>query len=201
MFFNLLTPHIGESTLEQLSDEIVVEKYVITQNSGYFDCLYSRYARKVYGKCLSMLKSEARAEDAVQEIFVKILLNISKFSGRSKFSTWLYSITYNFCIDAIRKDKKKIGVLVDDINVLGDSLEEEIDDSAILEINVGRLKHVLEEIPEGDKAVLLMKYLEEFSIKDICEIVDKSESAVKMQIKRAKEKFMKVYDELYKTTQ
>lgn len=196
MFINLLTPSIGDDINEELSDERIIEKYIATQNAGYFDCLYKRYSKKVFGKCLSMLKSEALAEDAVQEIFVKILLNISKFTGKSKFSTWLYSITYNFCIDMIRKDKKKVGVLVEDINAYGD-VEDEVEDFEILEINVGRLKKVLDVIPEGDKAVLLMKYLEEFSIKDISDIIGKSESAVKMQIKRAKEKFLKQYHLIY----
>ena len=137
------------------------------------------------------------AEDAAQEIFVKVLLNLSKFTGRSKFSTWLYSITYNYCIDTIRKNKKNVGVLVDDIGRYGEEVEDDIDDSEIMETNVLRLKEVLNILPAGDKAILLMKYQDEFSIKEICDIIDKSESAVKMKIKRAKEKFIRKYKELY----
>ena len=181
-----------------MTDEEAIELYLATQNANYFNILYDRYSTKVFGKCFSLLKSESRAQDAAQEIFVKVLLNLSKFSGKSKFSTWLYSITYNFCIDMIRKNKKNIGVLVDDINAFGDEVVDEIDDSEILETNVIRLKEVLNKIPAGDKAILLMKYQDEFSIKDICGILDKSESAVKMKIKRAKEKFVKTYKELYK---
>ena len=144
-----------------------------------------------------MLKSEARAQDAAQEIFVKVLLNLSKFSGKSKFSTWLYSITYNYCIDTIRKSKKDVGVLVDDINTYGDQVEDEIEDSELMETNVHRLKEILNAIPAGDKAILLMKYQDGFSIKEICSILEKSESAVKMKIKRAKEKFIKTYKKVY----
>lgn len=181
-----------------MTDEEAIELYLETQNSNYFNILYDRYSPKVFGKCFSLLKSEAKAQDAAQEIFVKVLLNLSKFSGKSKFSTWLYSITYNFCIDMIRKNKKSIGVLVDDINAFGDEVIDEIEDSEIMETNVIRLKVVLNKIPAGDKAILLMKYQDEFSIKDICGILNKSESAVKMKIKRAKEKFVKTYKELYK---
>lgn len=197
MIINLLDPILTGSIKDSMSDEQVIEKYLATQNGCYFSVLYERYSKKVYGKCLSMLKSQASAEDAVQEIFLKVMLNLSKFSGKSKFSTWLYSITYNFCIDKIRKNKRNLGVLVEDINEYGKDLEDEIDDSRLLEVNIKRLKSVLNLIPEGDKAILLMKYLEEFSIKEICDIVEKSESAVKMQIKRAKEKFMRQYDEIY----
>ena len=198
MIINLLNPIISGAASKSISDEEAIEAYLESQNSNYFNILYDRYSKKVFGKCYSLLKSEAKAEDAAQEIFVKVLLNLSKFTGRSKFSTWLYSITYNFCIDTIRKNKKNIGVLVEDIGIYGDVVEDTIDDSELLEKNVYRLKEVLNILPAGDKAILLMKYQDEFSIKEICEIIEKSESAVKMKIKRAKEKFLKTYDELYK---
>jgi len=197
LIINLLNPVISGATSKSISDEEAIEAYLETQNVSYFNILYDRYSRKVFGKCYSLLKSEAKAEDAAQEIFVKVLLNLSKFSGRSKFSTWLYSITYNYCIDAIRKNKKNVGVLVDDIGRYGEEVEDEIEDSEIMETNVLRLKEVLNILPAGDKAILLMKYQDEFSIKEICGIIDKSESAVKMKIKRAKEKFIKTYKELY----
>ena len=193
-----MNPVISGAASKSMTDEEAIEMYLATQNTNYFNILYNRYSAKVFGKCLSLLKSESRAQDAAQEIFVKVLLNLSKFSGKSKFSTWLYSITYNFCIDVIRKNKKSIGVLVDDINAIGEEVVDEVDDADILETNVIRLKKVLNEIPAGDKAILLMKYQDEFSIKDICGILNKSESAVKMKIKRAKAKFVKTYNEIYK---
>ncbi len=197
MIINLLNPVISGAASKSISDDEAIEAYLETQNVNYFNILYDRYSKKVFGKCYSLLKSEAKAEDAAQEIFVKILLNLSKFSGKSKFSTWLYSITYNYCIDVIRKDKKNVGVLVDDIGIYGEKVEDEINDSELMETNVLRLKEVLNILPSGDKAILLMKYQDEFSIKEICSIIDKSESAVKMKIKRAKEKFIKTYKELY----
>lgn len=197
MFINLLNPLISGAVSDSITDEEAIEAYLKSQNTNYFNILYDRYSSKVLGKCYSLLKSEAKAQDAAQEIFVKVLLNLSKFSGKSKFSTWLYSITYNFCIDVIRKNKKNVGVLVDDINAYGDVVVDDIEDSEIMETNVIRLKEVLNVMAAGDKAILLMKYQDEFSIKDICKILDKSESAVKMKIKRAKEKFLKTYKELY----
>lgn len=197
MIINLLNPVISGAASKSISDEEAIEAYLESQNVSYFNILYDRYSKKVFGKCYSLLKSEAKAEDAAQEIFVKVLLNLSKFTGKSKFSTWLYSITYNYCIDAIRKNKKNVGVLVDDIGKYGEEVEDTIEDSELMETNVLRLKEVLNVLPAGDKAILLMKYQDEFSIKEICEIIDKSESAVKMKIKRAKEKFKKTYNDLY----
>ncbi len=149
-------------------------------------------------KCLSMLKDYNEAEDATQDIFVKILLKIGDFTGKSKFSTWLYSITYNYCIDLIRKKKKNPNVFVEEFGE-DEKITEEIEDALLLETKVSRLKVILEEMSPLDKSVLMMKYQDDMSIRDICEVFDKSESAIKMKIKRAKEKFIKIYDQKYKT--
>jgi len=143
-----------------------------------------------------MLKNEALAKDATQEIFTKIFLNLSKFSGRSKFSTWVYSITYNYCIDTIRKKKKEKNLFSDEMDDAPDIIEE-VNDEALLEMEVKRLGRVLELIPSGDRAVLLMKYQDDLSIKEIAEILNKTESAIKMKIKRAKHKAQKVYRDIF----
>ena len=171
--------------------------YLDTRDGRVFDELYERYAGKIYGRCISILYDEAESQDAVQDIFMKILGNLSKFNFKSKFSTWVYSITYNWCIDLIRKRKKR--AVVDDADGLGDlDVIDEVDDSFLLETEISRLKLILEKIPADDKAVLLMKYLEEMSIKEMTEVLEKSESAVKMQIKRAKHRFRLIYDRHYK---
>ena len=74
---------------------------------------------------------------------------------------------------------------------------EDVEDSELLQIELKKLKLILEKIPVGDKAILMMKYQEEMSIKEIAAALDKSESAIKMKIKRAKHKAQKVYKEYY----
>lgn len=177
-----------------MSDEEIIDKYRENANTRYFDVLYTRYSDKVYAKCVSMLKDEGRAEDAVQDIFMKILVSISKFKGNSKFSTWLYSITYNFCIDKIRRKRKERSLVqeVDDLSNL-EGVTDDVDDDELLEASVKQMKIILERLKAADKAVLLMKYQDELSIKDMTLVLDMSESAVKMKIKRAKEKFRKEY--------
>jgi RNA polymerase sigma factor (sigma-70 family) len=194
---NLLNAVITGAIPSSIEDEEAVEAYIKTQNVSYFNLLYQRYSGKVYAKCYSLLKDDFEAEDAMQEIFMKILLKISTFSGRSKFSTWLYSITYNFCIDKIRMAKKDVTQEVDDINRYGENVADEVEDAELKEIAVDRLRVILGEINSEDKAVLLMKYQDDLSIKDMCSVLNKSESAMKMQIKRAKERFMKIYYQKY----
>jgi RNA polymerase sigma factor (sigma-70 family) len=192
LIFNLLNPVLTNPSFKAMSDEDALEQYLASQNVNYFNLLYDRYTNKVYAKCMSMLRDQELAEDATQEIFVKILLSLSKFSGKSKFSTWLYSITYNYCIDQIRKEKNENFVQVNDFSRI-DKVDEDMYDSEIKETNVFRLKEVMDKMNAEDKCILLMKYQDELSIKDICNILDKTESAVKMKILRAKEKFLKIY--------
>lgn len=193
----LLFALLSKSKRKTLTDEEAIAEYLKTQNNYYFEILYNRYSSKIFGKCLTLLKDEYKAQDATQDIMMKILLNLSKFSGKSKFSTWVYSITYNFCIDYIRKGKKDKSVLLDDISVLAD-VEDEVSDKILLEVKLEQLKVILEKINVEDKSILLMKYMDGLSIRDIAGIKNKSESAIKMKIKRAKEKFVKTYKSAYK---
>ena len=73
-----------------------------------FGILYDRYAEKVYHKCISFVKDVDLAQDLAHDVFLKTFLNLAKFEGKSKFSTWLYSLTYNFCIDYLRKNNKNM---------------------------------------------------------------------------------------------
>ncbi|MEZ4950584.1 MAG: sigma-70 family RNA polymerase sigma factor [Saprospiraceae bacterium] len=180
-----------------IGDQEAIERYLDTREPAYFDVLYRRYAGKVYAKCISILKDEGLAGDATQEIFTKVFLNLSKFGGQSKFSTWLYSITYNFCIDQVRKNKKGKQIFSDEMEKAPE-IEEEVSDEEFLTMEIERLKVVLENLPEGDKAILIMKYNDDMSIIEIAESLDKSESAIKMKIMRAKQKARQIYDEFFK---
>ncbi|MBL7776591.1 MAG: RNA polymerase sigma factor [Saprospiraceae bacterium] len=180
-----------------MSDSELIARYLEEQNPEYFTALYRRYAGKVFAKCISMLGDEATAHDAVQDIFIKVFLNLSRFNEQSSFSTWLYSITYNFCIDVIRKRKKIPELLSDDVGRLGDEPVPEVPDSVLLEMKHDRLEQVLADLQEGDRIVLLMKYMDEMSIRDMAEFFQKTESAIKMQIMRAKHRAKQLYDERF----
>jgi RNA polymerase sigma-70 factor (ECF subfamily) len=182
-----------------LTDSQLIGLYLQDQDARHFSQLYRRYAGKVFAKCISMLADHGLARDATQDVFIKILLNLSKFTEQSSFSTWVYSITYNYCIDLIRKKKKNILIFTEDIGRVSTASEVEIPDSVILEMETNRLEKVMHKLPVGDKAILDMKYTEDMSIKEIGEVLNKTESAIKMQIMRAKIKAQGIYEEMYGT--
>lgn len=91
----------------KLTDEALVELLITSQDPFLFKVLYERYFFMVFNKCLSFSKNSQEAEDICQDIFIKLLIKIKSFKGDSKFSTWLYSFTYNHCVNYYHRNKFK----------------------------------------------------------------------------------------------
>lgn len=172
-------------------DEELVRLYVETQRNVYFEELYDRYVDKVYRKCLSFVKNEAQAEDFTHDIFLRVVLKIGSFKEHAKFSTWLYSITYNYCMDQVRQVKRQAEIALDE----NFDLAEERDEMELVEMQTQGLKKALQKIDPDERAIILMKYQDDFSIKEISETLKITESAVKMRLMRTKEKLKKIYTE------
>ena len=180
--------------ITELSDEEVVKLIVESQRADDFEVLYNRYVTIVYRRCLSLTNNEDLAKDLTHDIFLKVFINLSKFEGKSKFSTWLYRIVFNFCMDHLRKGIKEVNQ-IDELAEIND-VDDELNEKQLLEMKVEQLESVLKLISIEDKSVLLMKYQDDHSIKEMAEILDLSESAVKMRIKRAKAKAVDLFNEL-----
>lgn len=153
-----------------------------------FDLLYRQFAPKVYMKCLSLLKDEALAKDAMQEIFIRAFLKSSQFRQEAKVSTWLYSITYNYCMDFLKKQQSKRSKMGDDFQEAVSIIEESEVDYQVMDRKIEELNTVLKELPSSDRKILLMKFQEEMSIKEMAQRKNKSEGAIKMKLNRAKAK-------------
>lgn len=192
-----------QGTYKTWDDTQLIANYIDSQNQLYFGELYERYADKIYSKCYGMLKDEGLAGDAAQEIFMKIFLKLSTFNGQAKFSTWVFSITYNYCIDIIRKNKKFKGTVSTDDeenNLQIAAPEQEMSDAEFLELDLKRLYQAMEDISPEERALLILKYKDNLSIKDLAEMTQKNESTIKMRLKRAKEKVRAQYDNILIST-
>ncbi len=173
-----------------MTEEEIIKRLIHSNDTSAFSLLYDKYADKIYHKCISFVKDKQLAQDLTHDIFVKIFITIKKFKFQSSFSTWVYRITYNFCIDFLRKQQKQqFTRLEDDSDTI---IEEEDSDDELFAISVDRLELILEQISPEEKAILLMKYQDDLSIKDIVDALDISESAAKMRLKRAKEKVINI---------
>lgn len=183
-----------------LTDEELVEQIVKTKNDILFGVLYERFAHIVYNKCYGFTKTKEESQDLTQEVFVKLYVKLSSFSGKSKFSTWLYAFTYNMCVDYVNKNvlQKVHSNDLEPENFEHLHLQTEVEDSLLFQLKEKTLKKALEIITPEDKMILLLKYQDDFSIKNIMEVLEISESAVKMRLKRAKARIIEVYNNLRK---
>jgi RNA polymerase sigma-70 factor (ECF subfamily) len=187
-----------EKNYKDLSDEELVQAIVLNNDTLLFEILYDRYEKLVYNKCRGFSRHDDEAEDLTQDIFLKLFVKLKTFKGKSKFSTWLYSFTYNHCVNYVnRSTVKKIEKQSVDTDKLKDEHygSQEQDDADIQNLKVEKLKVALDKISPDEKMILLLKYQDSLSIKDLCSVLDIGESAVKMRLKRAKEKLINVYNE------
>jgi len=184
------------------SDQELVDEIVKAKNMNAFGEIYERYASIVYNKALIIVKNKQTAEDLTHDIFIKIYFNLPKFKAEAKLSTWIYAVTYNFCIDYLRKNKKFIEIPLennfDNSNYLYDDENDETFINELKQIKLTHLKEILHQLPHKDKIILLMKYQDDMSIHEIMQILEIKESAVKMRLKRAKNKVLAIYNEKYK---
>lgn len=174
------------------TDDYYIEK-TLHGDSNAFSFLVERYKNMVFTLALKMTKSREDAEEVSQDSFVKAYRYLPKFKGDSKFSTWLYKISYNTCLDSIKKNAyQKSNVVIDKItenyivsleNVM-DSIEKE--ERAII------INNCLDQLAEEEKAILVFFYFKELSLKEIVEITAMSEANVKVKLHRARKKLLSI---------
>ena len=184
---------------QKLSDEDLVREIVEKNDTHLFAVLYDRYAGLVYNKCYGFSINKEEAQDLAHDVFVQLFIKLRMFKGKSKFSTWLYSFTYNFCVNYVQRnsDKKKERVtIVTDVIKDEDINENEEDDTDLFKLKSEKLGEALNIIDVEEKMILLMKYQDDMSIKEIQEVLSLGASAVKMRVKRAKEKVIIAYNNL-----
>ncbi len=187
----------SDDPYKDISDEELVQKIVDKKDSMMFGVLYDRYSKMVYNKCYGFSKSQKEAEDLTQDIFLMLFVKLGSFKGKSKFSTWLYSFTYNFCVNYVNRDKgRKISDKANTIEDTEYKLSVEITDENLLDLQVEKLKNALELIEPEEKTLLLLKYQDGVSIRELESLMEISSSAIKMRLKRAKARVIETYNSL-----
>ncbi|MBO3117420.1 RNA polymerase sigma factor [Winogradskyella sp. DF17] len=184
-----------QEVVHKLTDEALVEAIVKTNDTLLFEVLYDRYARMVYNKCYGFANSVDETKDLTQDVFLRVFVKLASFKGKSKFSTWLYAFTYNHCVNYVTRNTAK---KIEKKSVNTDGLEnigEDIDSAKEFQnMRVEKLKRVLDLISPEEKMILLLKYQDNLTIKELSEAFDIGESAVKMRLKRAKDKLVQKYN-------
>ena len=185
-----------QNTIETISDEELIQEITKTNDAHLFGILYDRYVSLVYNKCLGFIGSKEEAQDLTHDIFVKLFVKLKTFKGDSKFSTWIYAFTYNHCVNYLQREVKGKKNTFSVKEEYEDGVIDEIADEKIFELKAEKLNQSLQLISPNERAMLLMKYQDDLSIKEIASAHELGESAVKMRLNRAKSNLIKVYNNL-----
>lgn len=172
--------------MDQLNDQHYIN-LVIGGDSHAFAVLVDRYKNFVFTLSIKMLQNREEAEEVAQDVFIKVYRSLQKFKTESKFSTWLYRITYNTCLDRMRSKKRNTPVF---------SFDHFAEDEAISLICVldtieererkQMIQKCLDLLPAEDSFLLTLYYFQENSLKEISKIMSINENNLKIKLFRSR---------------
>jgi RNA polymerase sigma factor (sigma-70 family) len=175
-------------------EELQIVEDIKHGNTNAFSVLVEKYQNVVFSIALKVLKNREDAEEIAQETFIKAFRSIHTFRGKSKFSTWLFSITYNTCITAVRKKKFRT------TNI--DQFPEQAEEFSLGELqDDDRLKYLetaLKELSEDDYMLILLYYYQEQNVDEISQVTGLSVSNVKVKLFRARNRLYAIINNLMK---
>ena len=170
------------------TDKYYIDK-VCSGETNDFSFLVEKYKNMVFTLALRMVKSREEAEEIAQDAFVKAYKSLSKFKGDSKFSTWLYRITYNACIDKLKSQKRKIkSDLIDKIHIRNLEVEKDVLDYMAEKERLKVINNAINLLADEDKAIITLFYFNELSLQEVSDIVGTNPNTVKIRLYRSRKK-------------
>ncbi len=163
-----------QTTKTILTDDELVRAYMDGDNNA-FDTLLERYQAKVYAYILHIVKNRDVADDIFQETFVKIILTLrqGRYTDTGKFGAWLNRIAHNLIIDHYRQEKSEntVSTDTDDADMLNrkDLCDENVEDIMISAQIRDDVRRIVEALPEPQREVLMMRYYQDMSFKEIAD--------------------------------
>jgi len=204
-FFNDVTqrkqPASYLSIMSSASPDIEVISRVIRGDQYAYAELVHRYKDYVFTLALRFCKNREDAEEVSQDIFIKVYRSLADFKGTSKFSTWLYTITYNTSVTFLRKKKMDVKSIDDDHTFL--QLEnQESSFSANQMEQKSRVNHVNQAIGKlsaDDSQIITLFYKMEQSLEEIGVILGLEPNTVKVRLHRARQRLKEKLEKDYRS--
>ena len=164
----------------------------IQRDETAFQEIVETFQTPVYNMCYRMLMNEREAEDAAQETFWKTWTNLVKYDINRPFGTWILSIAAHHCID-IKRKKQVVQVEIDETmeEIIPDSIPGPKQEMAASE-RERDIQLLLQSLSETDRAMIVMRYWDELSDREIAAAMSLSESAVKSRLFRARRQLAEV---------
>ena len=166
---------------------------ILNGDANAYSLLVDRYKDLVFTLALRMMKHREEAEEVAQDSFIKAYRSLEKFKGDSKFSTWMYRVTYNTCLDRLKKNKRKQNTVAIDeftehkvktIDNALDKIEKEERQTAI--------RQCLDQLSSEDNYLLTLYYFDELSLDEIAKIIGLKPNNVKVKLHRSRKRLATV---------
>ncbi len=163
-----------------------LEQQIVEKAKGdlkAFEELYELYVRKIYSYVASMIGNNSDAEDIVSETFEKAMLNIDKYEYRGySFGAWLYRIARNLVYDRTRNNRT---IQLPDYEIKSENHSIEPENYVQRDELTENLYKSLDELSPDQKEIITLRYIQGYSIKEVCEITERTEDSIKSLAKRA----------------
>ncbi len=172
---------------------------ILAGNVSDFSILVDKYKDMVYTIACRIIRNREDAEELAQDVFVKAYNSLKDFKGKSKFSTWLYSITYNTSISKTRKKRIESVSLTDHNDAhyeIPDNVYEQFYNFD--KVPAELLKQALDELNPVDKTILTLFYQDDKPVKEISKVTGLTDSNVKVRLHRSRHKLFQNLQALFK---
>jgi RNA polymerase sigma-70 factor (ECF subfamily) len=177
------------------SVETRLAKLARNGDRGAFAELVELYKDKIYHLAYRMLNNKHEAEDAVQETFMRVYTNLHRYDEQQKFSTWIFRIGTNHCIDRLRKRKHSAYSLDaempdgegNDYYSMLPGNEDTPEQQIILSETQLLIRKAIVALPEKYKSVVILRYLQDMSLQEISDVLDMPVTTVKTRVHRGRE--------------
>ena len=167
-----------------------------------FEELVSSCQQKVFGLIYQILRSPEEVEDVAQEVFTKLYFSLPQFRLDSSFQAWLYRIVVNQCYDQLRKRRRSPQINYSDLSETEAAAFESLPSLTKARLpDIGKTvelrqiaDRLLSLLPPGDRMMLVLKEMEDFTIEDLAGIFKISKNAVKLRLFRARHQLRRAYE-------
>ena len=163
-------------------EDRTIAAQIVSGQKDLFRLLIKRHERSVYGMGMSFFHNAEDASDFTQEVFLKVFHNLSRFEGRSRFSTWLYKIAYNTAINSINRKKDYISLSNEEIVSDNDTPERKLFRS----IARDAVQEAVKELPDRFRVCIDLFFFYDRSYNEIEAITGYPVNTIKSHVFRAK---------------
>ena len=169
---------------------------VLDGNTQVFSVLVDRYKDLVFTLALRMVKDREEAEEVSQDTFIKVYKKLNKFKGESKFSTWIYKVTYNTCLDRIKTYKRKYNTVeINEYTAHQVKTSTTAYDTLVEQEQAEQLRNCINLLPSEDSFLLSLFYFEEQSLEEIAKVIGITANNVKVKLYRSRKKLANILKE------